>query len=334
MRGVKLVGLASVGVLSAVLMGCGGGGGGSNTTPTAGTSSVGVSSVAAPAKTAAESFYDFYGVRAGIYEVTYTSATGTVVTQGRILANEVKVGGAWGFSADIDFCNDIGEEWMPSYYGDDMKQGDLPWGQIYYQPLRSNFGENIVLVADAGAKVLKGERFNEINNEKETITMRWVSGDKDYSQGTINLSTSEDKLTTINSTSLCYSVTSELVEDQGQLIERNSIFINVLKPRVSRVFGEGQDAAGTRVAGIHIYERDFGTDNSFFYLQFKDEFTSSGYVETGLVNKGVDEFGDPTAETTYATSTDLLNFNVDMKGITGTEAEGFFVKGSINLKTK
>lgn len=97
--------LIGVMISSLMLIACGGGGGGGSTAPTTAVpSSSSASSMSVPAKTAPEAFYDIYGVKPGIYEMTFKSPETTVITQARILANETSVGGVWGFLPYFEIC--------------------------------------------------------------------------------------------------------------------------------------------------------------------------------------------------------------------------------------
>lgn len=335
MSNYKLGCFASVAILSSCLVACGGGGSDSST---AGTSSSGSSAVAAPTpiKTVSEAFQDMYGVKPGIYEMTFKGSTTTVVTRSRILANEIAVGTLWGFVPYFEVCNDIDEGVLPDHFGTGMKQGDLPKGQIYYRPVDSNFGEDVILTVDAtNPNILVGTRFNETNAEQEDITMRWISGDKDYSEGSVDLTTSISGFETIKSSSVCYSSITEVVDyGEGVLIVEDRLFINVLK---KRVFGENAGLSGDRIAGIMISEDSDSGDkkeNAFFMVYLKERGFNTELIPHGLVNEKKNVFGQSDGIITYATSADALSFAVDVKGDSGTEAAGFFVKGNIALKPK
>lgn len=329
--------LIGVMISSLMLIACGGGGGGGSTAPTTAVpSSSSASSMSVPAKTAPEAFYDIYGVKPGIYEMTFKSPETTVITQARILANETSVGGVWGFLPYFEICNDVDEGVLPNHFGTSMRNGDLPKGQIYYQPLNSNFGDDVILTVDAtNPNVLTGTRFNEINAEKENITMRWVSGEKDYSEGTVDLTTSISGLESINSSSVCYSSRSEVVDyGDGVSIVENNVFINILKKRVTN---ENPGMSGDRIAGIRIAEDTYNADkkdNAFFILFLQKGVFDKELIPHQLVNEKKDEFGMVVGAITHATSADALSFTVDVKGNPGTEAAGFFVRGSITLKPK
>lgn len=333
MSSYKLGCFASVAILSSCLVACGGGNG--SDSPAVGSSSS--SAVApTPAKTASEAFQDMYGVKPGIYEMTFKGYSSTVVTQARILANETAIGTLWGFVPYFEICNDIDEDELPNHFGAGMDQGDLPKGQIYYRPVNSNYGDDVILTVDAtNPNILVGTRFNETNAEKEDITMRWISGDKDYSEGSVDLTTSISGLETINSTSVCYSSRSEVVDyGDGVSVVEDNLFINILK---KRVLGENAGMSGDRIAGIRIVEDSYLGDkknNAFFTVFLQEGRFVKELIPHGLVNEKKDEFGNVDGEKTHATSPDALSFTVDIKGDAGTEATGFFVKGNITLEPK
>jgi hypothetical protein len=212
----------------------------------------------------------------------------------------------------------------------------LPKGQIYYRPVNSNFGDDVILTVDAtNPNLLVGTRFNETNAEKEDITMRWISGDKDYSEGSVDLTTSISGLEIINSASVCYSSRSEVVDyGDGVTVVEDNLFINILK---KRVLGENAGLSGDRIAGIRIVEDSYLGDkknNAFFTVFLQEGTFAKELIPHGLVNEKKDEFGNVDGETTHATSPDALSFTVDIKGDAATEAAGFFVKGNITLEPK
>lgn len=268
--------------------------------------------------------------------MTFKGYSSTVVTQARILANETAIGTLWGFVPYFEICNDLDEGELPNHFGAGMDQGDLPKGQIYYRPVNSNFGDDVILTVDAtNPNLLVGTRFNETNAEKEDITMRWISGDKDYSEGSVDLTTSISGLETINSASVCYSSRSEVVDyGDGVAVVEDNLFINILK---KRVLGENAGMSGDRIAGIRIVEDSYLGDkknNAFFTVFLQKGIFAKELIPHGLVNEKKDEFGNVDGESTHATSPDALSFTVDIKGDAATEAAGFFVKGNITLEPK
>lgn len=284
-----------------------------------------------PRKTAAETFYEMYGVRAGLYEVVIESDGKKYVTQGRIIANERIVGPYWGFFPEFDVCHAGDYSWTTG----DLHSSNT-WGEVNTKPWGMAMGDwNIVLSEDPdNLDIVRGIAHDRSSGAERIFTLYRISDSRNYEGGYANLTTTLEGRETIVSSSVCWSMVRYPVVDGDGAIAfyHEEYFINIFPER-----GDEPVIANyhTRLMGVHIREggdiRD-GDDFRFSSEIYGPLAASQDIVSMGstMINRVYDDYGNRRRQDdTFKIG--VHAFRLDMVGVPGTALEGLLIKGTIHL---